>query len=155
MPILPLARSLESNGIGDEGASALATILKETMISNLKCAAAPECSLSCQRPLTLPPSLGSLADNQLCGLDYRGNGTYTAEGITKLCEGLKGSAVTSLECATTTPGVVRFLCQCPLTLLSSRLLAHARSLMNNGLGPDGAAALAEDLKGNSTLRSLE
>ena len=26
-------------------------------------------------------------------------GTYTAEGITKLCEGLKGSAVTSLRCA--------------------------------------------------------
>ena len=26
-------------------------------------------------------------------------GTYTAEGITKLCEGLKGSAVTSLKCA--------------------------------------------------------
>ena len=41
MPILPLARSLESNGIGNEGASALAAILKETMISNLKCAASP------------------------------------------------------------------------------------------------------------------
>ena len=26
-------------------------------------------------------------------------GTYTDEGITKLCEGLKGSAVTSLKCA--------------------------------------------------------
>ena len=26
-------------------------------------------------------------------------GTYSAEGITKLCEGLKGSAVTSLKCA--------------------------------------------------------
>jgi len=37
--------------------------------------------------------------NQLCGIDGRGNGTYTAEGITKLCEGLKGSAVTSLKCA--------------------------------------------------------
>ena len=46
-----------------------------------------------------PPSLGSLAGNQLCGLDYEGNGTYTAKGITKLCEGLKGSTVTSLECA--------------------------------------------------------
>ena len=45
-----------------------------------------------------------MADNQLCGLDYRGNGTYTAEGITKLCKGLKGSAVTSLKCAAT-PGV--------------------------------------------------
>ena len=41
-----------------------------------------------------------MADNQLCGLDRWGAGTYTAEGITKLCEGLKGSAVTSLKCAT-------------------------------------------------------
>ena len=38
----------------------------------------------------------SLRWNQLCGL---GEGTYTTEGITKLCEGLKGTAVTSLECA--------------------------------------------------------
>jgi len=28
-------------------------------------------------------------------------GTYTTEGITKLCEALKGSAVTSLKCAAT------------------------------------------------------
>jgi hypothetical protein len=40
-----------------------------------------------------------LAFNQLCGVDDDGNGTYTAEGITKLCEALKGSAVTSLKCA--------------------------------------------------------
>jgi hypothetical protein len=39
-----------------------------------------------------------LADNALCGVKH-GMGTYTAEGITKLCEGLKGSAVTSLKCA--------------------------------------------------------
>ena len=31
--------SIGYNYIGDEGASALAAILKETMISNLKCAA--------------------------------------------------------------------------------------------------------------------
>ena len=40
------------NGIGPEGASALAAVLKETMITDLKCAAGPECSLSCQRPLS-------------------------------------------------------------------------------------------------------
>ena len=46
-------------------------------------------------------SLGSLKDNQLCGLDEQGgDGTYAAEGITKICEALKGSAVTSLKCAT-------------------------------------------------------
>ena len=42
-------------------------------------------------------------DNQLCGLyvDYDGSiqGTYTANGITKLREGLKVSNVTSLRCA--------------------------------------------------------
>ena len=41
--------------------------------------------------------------NQLCGIyfdgDFHTQGTYTAEGVTKLCEGLKGSAVTSLRCA--------------------------------------------------------
>ena len=41
----------------------------------------------------------SLRSNELCGIDDQGRGTYTTEGITKLCEGLKGSAVTSLECA--------------------------------------------------------
>ena len=36
--------------------------------------------------------------NYLCGIN-NGRGTYTTEGITKLCEGLRGSAITSLECA--------------------------------------------------------
>ena len=40
-PILPFARSLGNNGIVADGASALAAILKETMITNLKCAAGP------------------------------------------------------------------------------------------------------------------
>ena len=47
----------------------------------------------------------SLTGNQLCGIGDCvppfGGGTYTTEGITKLCEGLKGSAVTSLRCAAT------------------------------------------------------
>ena len=50
-------------------------------------------------PIDTPCPLGSLANNQLCGLDSWGDGTYTTEGIKRLCEGLKGSAVTSLECA--------------------------------------------------------
>jgi hypothetical protein len=52
-------------------------------------------------PINTPPLLGSLANNELCGLNALGVGTYTIEGITKLCEGLKGSAVTSLKCAAT------------------------------------------------------
>ena len=50
-------------------------------------------------PIDTPTSLGSLGGNELCGINFRGRGTYTTEGITKLCEGLKGSAVTSLRCA--------------------------------------------------------
>ena len=93
MSILPLARSLGSNNIGDKGVTALAAILNETNITNLKCAAAPEkCLLSCQRPLTL---------------------------------------------------------------LNTSIRSRARSLRCNRLGPEGGAALAEGLKGNSTLRSLK
>ena len=39
------------------------------------------------------------SDNHLCGIRTKRGvtmGTYTTEGITALCEGLKGSAVTSL-----------------------------------------------------------
>ena len=52
-----------------------------------------------------------MASNRLCGVcwAYGGvSGTYTAEGITKLCEGLKGSAVTSLKCAAATERSLTF-----------------------------------------------
>ena len=39
----------------------------------------------------------SLDKNALCGISPSGNGTYTAEGITALCAGLKGSSITSLR----------------------------------------------------------
>ena len=41
----PTPCSLENNSIGVEGASALAAILKDTQITNLKCAAAPSARL--------------------------------------------------------------------------------------------------------------
>ena len=91
---------LSSQKINPEIAKVLAEYISvSTAVRSLKCAATPERLLLCQRPLTTHPSLGSLAGNQLCGLDYEGNGTYTAKGITKLCDGLKVSAVTSLRCA--------------------------------------------------------
>ena len=43
--------------------------------------------------LTLPLTLTS----SLCGVNQYGRGTYTCEGITKLCAGLKGSSVTLLN----------------------------------------------------------
>ena len=47
---------------------------------------------------TFLPFVRSLSGNQLCGLNEYGEGTYTAEGITALCEGLKQSKVSSLRC---------------------------------------------------------
>ena len=67
-------------------------------------------------PFDTAPFLGSLAKTALCGINYWGDGTYTTEGITKLCEALKGSVVTSLKCATTLECLL--LCQRPLTRLS-------------------------------------
>ena len=36
--------------------------------------------------------------NQLCGVNQYGEGTFTTEGITALCEALKQSKVSSLRC---------------------------------------------------------
>ena len=60
----------------------------------------PEVFAFLSAPIDTPPFLGSLGNTELCGVDHWGDGTYTTEGITKLCDGLKGSAVTSIECAT-------------------------------------------------------
>ena len=43
--------------------------------------------------------LASLDKNQLCGLDIIGLGTYTAEGITKICDMLKtNGSLRELKC---------------------------------------------------------
>jgi len=38
-----------------------------------------------------------LNENQLCGRNQYGGGTYTIEGITALCEGIKQSNIQSLS----------------------------------------------------------
>ena len=45
------------------------------------------------------PTHDSLDGNFLCGVDEEGDGEYTTEGITALCEGIMGSSVSSLKCA--------------------------------------------------------
>ena len=91
-----------------EGAKAIAAVLKDAQLSTLRSTPA-RClhamSLPCRPQKCTAPaehfsSARSLVNNRLCGVrtDEYGDryGTYTAEGITALCEGLKGSAVTSL-----------------------------------------------------------
>ena len=96
IPTPPLARSIGRNNIRAKGASALAAVLKETKITELKCVSAPECSLSCQRPLArllshhphTPPLARSLGVNDI-----------GAEGASALAAILKTTQITNLECA--------------------------------------------------------
>ena len=76
-------------------------------------------------------------------------GTYTSEGIVKICDGLKDSAVTSLKCDALR--VFAFL-SAPLDRKANTF--RVGSLDRNELGPEGGAALAKGLKGNPTLTSL-
>ena len=91
---------LSDKGIGVPGAIVLSKLLPSAAaLTSLRCAANP-IPLACQTPLTSSsPCSRSLSYNAICGrYDERGSmkGTYTTDGITALCEGLKGSAVTSL-----------------------------------------------------------
>ena len=93
--------SLLGNRIGDEGASALAAILKETKITDLKCAAAPECSLSCQRPLTRACSLTAPTHPLQSRIQ-----PLRSRGVTALAAVLKNTEITNLECAAVPQGVL-------------------------------------------------
>ena len=103
------------------------------------------------------PTHDSLADNGLCGVDEEGDGDYTTEGITALCKGIKGSALTSLECAAVPK--CSLLCQRPP--VDTRLLSHCPhpspipcSLAENFIGAKGASALAAILK-HTKITNLE
>ena len=74
-------------------------------------------------------------------------------GLLKLVEILPLTKIENLGCATASK--CSLLCQRPLTRLSTHLCSHARSLRDNRLGPEGGLALAEGLKGNTTLQKLE
>ena len=82
-----------------------------------------------------------MEDNELCGLsgDHPVRGTYTTEGITKLCEGLKESNVASLECAPP------HLASAPVdtsTLSPFPSCPLACSLWGNHIRAEGASMLA-------------
>ena len=88
--------NLEGKGIGVPGAIVLSKLLPfAAALTLLKCAAAP--SRACQAPMNTFPLPRRLANNMIGGYyDDEGDFVSTTEGITALCEGLKGSAVTSL-----------------------------------------------------------
>ena len=103
-------------------------------------------------PIDTPPVLGSLANNQLCGLDYRGRGTYTTKCITKLCEALKGSAVTSLKCATNLETLVFAFVSAPIdTLTLSPSPSHTSLAVSEATASETRAPL-RSLPSSTRLR---
>ena len=97
----------------------------------------------------------SLDNNQLTN---EGN---DMSGILKLAEALPHSQLTSLRWPTSPSNFAWTLCLClplrqqPLTGPFLLLSFCCRSLRDNYMGAKGGAAIAEGLKGNTTLRSLE
>ena len=93
--------------------------------------------------------LGSLADNQICGIDERG--TYNAEGINALCEALKDNNTLTilkyahqLEHSSNLPtNSVNSHCH-----HSASTLLFAHSLGHNGL-TDEAKQAVKDAAGSS------
>ena len=93
----PSLCSLKYNDIGAEGASALAAILKETQITQLKCAAARVFAFVSM------PTLTRLLSHHLCSALHThslGDNQIRAEGASALAAILKETQITNLECAT-------------------------------------------------------
>ena len=110
---------LDDDGDGEYttwGITKLCKGLKGSSVTSLRCALGRACSPFCQCPLTLCAAFTAsrLRGNSIGGY-YNDDREFVSntDGIIALCEGLKGSAVTSLECAAA-PKCLPF-CQRPLT----------------------------------------
>ena len=97
--------------------------------------------------------LASLRENSITelNLERKGVGVPGAIVLSKLLP--SAAALTSLKCACR-PKAFAFV-SAPADTAHHPPLHPTRSLRANELGPEGGAALAEGLKGNSRLQSLE
>ena len=129
-----LLHSLSHNYLGAKGAAALAP------------------ALAANGSLT---SL-NLSSNQLCGLDYCGRGTYTAEGITAVADALRvNGSLTSLDlsnnalCGMATYGGGTYTAE-GITAIANALRVNGSltvaNLLGNGLDEESAKMLAEVAK---------
>ena len=148
-PILPLAHSLQVNAIGAEGATALAAILNETKITNLECAAPAKRLLLCQRPLTHLLSNWShpTPRTQSRRQRHRSRGSH--------CDCCHPQRDEDHQPPVRRPREAFAFVSAPLDTPQHPLRSRARSLRDNKLGLKGGAALADGLKGNSTLKELK
>ena len=95
-------------------------------------------------PLTTRvPSQLDLSGYQLCGLNYRGEGIYTAEGITAIANALKVTAsVTKILVGGNRLRDEGTIILCDALRESTVSKVEELSLYDNGIGPDGAKSIA-------------
>ena len=115
-----------------------------------------------------------LSQNELCGLDWRGRGTYTSEGITAIAEALKVTAsltsvnidgfglpikqlqgmepVASLDFSRKELGVASAIVIASLIRDNASLTQF--DVKNNALGEEGKAALRKATEGRSGFELL-
>ena len=95
----------------------------------------------------------SLANTELCGLVKYGRGTYTAEGITKLCEAMQASkTLTSLKCVSLESQ--RQIASWPIEHFDCFCALSCGSMDGCYIGVEGGKAFAEALP-KSSLTSLK
>jgi len=106
---------------------------------------------NCQRPLTRACALSYTAPTPIpCSL---WNNRIGDQGAIALAAILNKTKITNLKCAAAPEFA---FVSTPLdTTHHHSPLSRARSLEENHLGPKGGAALADGLKGNSTLKELK
>ena len=99
----------------------------------------------------------SLSDNQLCGINEYGDGTYTAEGIAKIADALKeNKSLRSIRCIACCKTLSAPIDDDALKLTAFGLHSlENNALTNYGKDMTGVAAIAEALKVNMTLQSVK
>ena len=144
----PIPCSLGYNQIGVEGASALAAVLKETMITNLKCAAAPSIHFRVSAPVdkkanTLWQPIMHLSDISCpCDTHSVGSNNITGDAANHL-------ATVVLEHAAMTD-----FCGIPLASLRENIITEL-DLGNKSVGVPGAIVLSKLLPSAAALTSLK
>ncbi len=141
------ALDLSFNDLNDDGVSAVCEAIqsnKETKLASLNfrnngIGLVGSKSVAAMVAVTGGLTSLDLSGNQLCGLDFNGRGTYTAEGITAIADALRiNGGLTSLN-------------------LSSNLIGgywdHEQE--TNVFTPEGPKAIADALLVNGALTSVE
>jgi len=155
--------SLQNNDLDAEGASAIVVALRVN--SSLASLNLKGNSVGAGGAAAIANALGdnasltslNLASTQLCGLDFKGDGTYTAEGIKAVADALRVSAsLTFIDMERNRLGDKGAkVIGSALKGMEMRASLTSLNLQQNIIGAEGATAIADALRANGLLKSLD